>query len=640
MSIQKSTKRLTTFEEVTREINKLIDAVNSPEQSAGNGSIGKNGDTRFVVDDGYPYWEMRGERGWYTTVQGMITDKPGQGRPYPHFAYLEVDNLFAQQFTVRQTSGSNGETLFSDMGVVESVGLNTITFKDQTNLNICPFSVNDKIITRVTKADGSLDIRYIKATVNSVSGRTATITYTSSAKFEIGDTVVRVGNSSNANRQGSIYISTSLSNAPYLDVYDDIEDFTGVGKKYWDNHIPTLRIGKLTGITDIDFGGALTGSGLYAENVYLKGKLKISSNADIIGLTPTLATYTMADTFPGSPVEGDWHFYTKDPPVAPYKTNTWYRFDGANWQSMGLVGTYIDGTGLYTGTIVANKIIAGTLTGFTLQSNADPATNGGFKFDTPGNKLTLYGSPGTTAGLELYTSTLPLIHFYRTDVGANVSLSITNSTGIGQAIHSSEGLSAKKIAISEELYIAGGFFKVNASGDISKWGNYSVNSPSAGYLRCNGSSIVWDTPSLSETDPIFTAWSYKATVESNASNWNTAYGWGNHASVGYLTSSTESWRAGLVTSVGTGLTIASNVLKVNAGYFGTGLAESSGQIVVNYDSSSLEISTALLKVKGGFGESSSSDLFVATSSGGAVTKNLDYVPLTINGVTFNVLLKT
>ena len=104
--------------------------------------------------------------------------------------------------------------------------------------------------------------------------------------------------------------------------------------------------------------------------------------------------------------------------------------------------------------------------------------------------------------------------------------------------------------------------------------------------------------------------------------------------------STESWRAGLVTSVGTGLTIASNVLKVNAGYFGTGLAESGGQIVVNYDSSSLEISTALLKVKGGFGESSSSDLFVATSSGGAVTKNLDYVPLTINGVTFNVLLKT
>jgi hypothetical protein len=41
--------------------------------------------------------------------------------------------------------------------------------------------------------------------------------------------------------------------------------------------------------------------------------------------------------------------------------------------------------------------------------------------------------------------------------------------------------------------------------------------------------------SYTETDPIYTASSWYTTTN-NSSNWNTAYGWGNHASAGYLTS--------------------------------------------------------------------------------------------------------
>jgi hypothetical protein len=41
--------------------------------------------------------------------------------------------------------------------------------------------------------------------------------------------------------------------------------------------------------------------------------------------------------------------------------------------------------------------------------------------------------------------------------------------------------------------------------------------------------------SYTETDPIYTASSWYTTTN-NASNWNTAYGWGNHANAGYLTS--------------------------------------------------------------------------------------------------------
>lgn len=56
------------------------------------------------------------------------------------------------------------------------------------------------------------------------------------------------------------------------------------------------------------------------------------------------------------------------------------------------------------------------------------------------------------------------------------------------------------------------------------WGNHAT----AGYLT-----------SYTETDPIFTAHTAHGITTTNINNWNTAYGWGNHATAGYLTSYTE-----------------------------------------------------------------------------------------------------
>lgn len=56
------------------------------------------------------------------------------------------------------------------------------------------------------------------------------------------------------------------------------------------------------------------------------------------------------------------------------------------------------------------------------------------------------------------------------------------------------------------------------------WGNHA----SAGYLT-----------SFTEADPIFVAHPSFAITGTNISNWSTAFGWGNHASAGYLTSFTE-----------------------------------------------------------------------------------------------------
>jgi hypothetical protein len=56
------------------------------------------------------------------------------------------------------------------------------------------------------------------------------------------------------------------------------------------------------------------------------------------------------------------------------------------------------------------------------------------------------------------------------------------------------------------------------------WGNHA----SAGYLT-----------SFTETDPVFVASTAYTIDSTDVSNWDTAYGWGNHASAGYLTSFTE-----------------------------------------------------------------------------------------------------
>jgi hypothetical protein len=69
---------------------------------------------------------------------------------------------------------------------------------------------------------------------------------------------------------------------------------------------------------------------------------------------------------------------------------------------------------------------------------------------------------------------------------------------------------------------------------------YQTDGTSGFYYR-NGSS-VWTligTGSGSESDPVFTASPAKDITNTNITNWNTAYGWGNHASAGYLTSLSE-----------------------------------------------------------------------------------------------------
>lgn len=83
---------------------------------------------------------------------------------------------------------------------------------------------------------------------------------------------------------------------------------------------------------------------------------------------------------------------------------------------------------------------------------------------------------------------------------------------------------------------------------VNLWKNKTIASV-LGYTPYDASNPAGYISTYTETDPIYTASSWYSTVN-NASNWNTAYGWGNHASAGYLTSVTNiSGNAGTATQI-------------------------------------------------------------------------------------------
>ena len=105
--------------------------------------------------------------------------------------------------------------------------------------------------------------------------------YTYKAAFVSGDgpavgyDFVRLGSTSDSARQGVVYLTSDDSAAPFIDIVDGVNSFTA-----WNSaSVARVRVGKLTGISDSAFGGALSGYGLYGNNVYLRGQIVVTGGS-------------------------------------------------------------------------------------------------------------------------------------------------------------------------------------------------------------------------------------------------------------------------------------------------------------------------------------------------------------------------
>ena len=83
---------------------------------------------------------------------------------------------------------------------------------------------------------------------------------------------VRRGNTVDPSRRGAIYLTSDDSNAPFIDIIDGLRYHSDWGSA----DVKRVRLGRLSGISDVDFGGPLDGYGLYANRAYIKGKIVVT----------------------------------------------------------------------------------------------------------------------------------------------------------------------------------------------------------------------------------------------------------------------------------------------------------------------------------------------------------------------------
>ena len=215
---------------------------------------------------------------------------------------LTVDNMFIRgrlsvyELLIQQIRATNGAIFVTSSAKVLSTSSlsasdsgGDITFEDPSGHGICPFLANDLIMMQrvvpgslvagSSTAGSTNVIKKLVYKVSSVSGATATViaaTGFNNNDFPVkGDDFVRIGNTGTASRQGTIYLTSDDSNAPYMDVKDNIDSYGD----WHDASTTKVRVGNLSGITDagLNAGSSLSGYGLYGGNVFLKGAINAKS---------------------------------------------------------------------------------------------------------------------------------------------------------------------------------------------------------------------------------------------------------------------------------------------------------------------------------------------------------------------------
>jgi hypothetical protein len=196
----------------------------------------------------------------------------GYNTSYANQAFLELDRLSVRgifsvyELLVHQIRATNGSIFVANTGKAKTVtgsGPYTIDTED-----VHGFAVNDIIRAQRFTGTGTYQSDLTVTSVPTTTQFIATLraTYTPPAA---GMDFVRIGNTSDVDRQGSIYLTADDTNAPYINVLDDVAAFTDWGT---------------TGKTKVRVGN-LNGSYGYASNIYGFGAGDVADEALTVDAT-------------------------------------------------------------------------------------------------------------------------------------------------------------------------------------------------------------------------------------------------------------------------------------------------------------------------------------------------------------------
>lgn len=289
--------------------------------------------------------------------------------------------------------------------------------------------VNPSGATYNTAGDINRDTYLVKRLiyrVESVAGLRVTLKTVGYAPPNVGipapgDAFVRFGSISDEDRQGSVAIYADVAGGPYIRISDNVNSWTA----YKSLETVFVQLGDLSQLTTPNFG-QLLGSGLWARgNIYLEnGFIALSDSGYVLAGKSSYSDATAGfflGNDSGTPkfnigdatdylkwdggtlnVAGDivlnnqssislsgfnndigagtgnHTYYSASAPSSPNSGDFWFdtsvagsylmnRYNGATWDQ---VSVYMDGSGIYTSTLTAGQVTAGTFTGLTFETNS------------------------------------------------------------------------------------------------------------------------------------------------------------------------------------------------------------------------------------------------------------------------------
>ena len=198
-----------------------------------------------------------------------------------------------------------------------------------------------------------------------------------------------------------------------------------------------------------------------------------------------------------------------------------------------------------------------TLLGYQAATNAP---------DTTGNTVV-----GYKAGSNLINGSNNIV------IGANTNPSgdVSNEITLGNSSHTKTRLFGALALGGSSVGTSGQILTSNGSGSAPSWSTPSSGTVSSVALSVpTGLSVSGSPITSSGTLAVTFASGYSIPTDTKQTNWDTAYGWGNHASAGYLTSATAASTYAPLTGTGAsgtwGISISGNAATVSNGLYSTG----------------------------------------------------------------------
>ena len=250
--------------------------INSPTtiniRNAGN-QLAAFGSTGLVVESGKLVGSNGYVSGWAGSGWRADQNISVAGQSFAEFDNLSIrGTLSVYELVINQIRATNGTLIVSSAGKIDSVSGSNWTFEDPNASNLCAFAVNDLVIIQSVDVNASTLVKRVVRQVSAVSGKTITVTTAAGAPADTGsavagDTVVRIGNTSNAARQGVVLITSDMSNSPYEDVISGVASWAD-----WTSGNKTrVRKGHLSGITGTaNEYGLLAGNGFTTADSWVK----------------------------------------------------------------------------------------------------------------------------------------------------------------------------------------------------------------------------------------------------------------------------------------------------------------------------------------------------------------------------------